>query len=172
MEDVTTLSYSIPYVVIVWQPRNQGTIQYRVRRLVVRSRKVLKAWDRFLTHCKMSFTIALKFFGASGQYCCREACKISKSYEHFNTWSHDFDTLWDLTIRRLMWYWIGPQDIDKLFWLSHFIRVIAIHAGKIRVHVIGSDLSDRSPNLSEYTKPPSLFLCQYVWFLSRYCLCR
>ena len=34
-----------------------------------------------------------------------------------------------------------------------------MHAGKIRVHVIGSDLSDRLPNLSEYTKPPSLFLC-------------
>ena len=49
-KDVTILSYSIPYVVIIWQPRKQGSIQYCVRRLDVRSRgrNILKAWDRWL----------------------------------------------------------------------------------------------------------------------------
>ena len=39
--------------------------------------------------------------------CCWGACQISKWFEHFHTL--DFETLWDLTVRCLMRYWIGPQ---------------------------------------------------------------
>ena len=46
---------------------------------------------------------------ATRQHCCRGACQISKWYEHFNTRSRGFETLWGLTLRRLIRYWIGLQ---------------------------------------------------------------
>ena len=42
------------------------------------------------------------------QHCYRGACQISKLYEHFNTRSRAFEALRDLTIKRLIRYWICP----------------------------------------------------------------
>ena len=42
---------------------------------------------------------------------CRYACQISKRYEHFKIRSRAFETLRDLTIRRLTWFWNGALAV-------------------------------------------------------------
>ena len=56
------------------------------------------------------------FAGAWAAVLCTDVCQISEQLKwktDSNNWyhidSHAFETLQDLTIRRLMWYWIGPQ---------------------------------------------------------------
>ena len=70
----------------------------------VRSLKASKAQDWWLecSNCSESWQ-------TSWQQCCWGTCQMSKQYEHSNTWYCAFQTLWDLTIRPPMQYWIGPM---------------------------------------------------------------
>ena len=45
--------------------------------------------------------------------CSPGTCKISKWYEHFIIRSCTFQSLQDLMIRHLMWYWIRPQTASS-----------------------------------------------------------
>ena len=79
----------------------EGGVQYRIWRLIVITRKVLEAWDQWV-----EFSNSFDIWQASRQHCCRGAFQMSKRYGHFDTRSGAFKTLWDLTMRRLMRYWI------------------------------------------------------------------
>ena len=48
--------------------------------------------------------MALKLAGASGA-----VCQISEQLNNSNHRSRAFGTLWNLTIKRLLWYWIAPS---------------------------------------------------------------
>ena len=76
--------------------------QYPKRRLSVRSRKVSKPRDLCLELSDRS-----EIWQALGQQCCRCACQISKRYGNLKYQSRGFETLRDLTKRRLFGYWDG-----------------------------------------------------------------
>ena len=76
--------------------------QYPKRRLSVRSRKVSKPRDVYLELSDCS-----EFWQALRQQCCRCACQISKRYDNLKYQSRGFETLRDLTKRRLFGYWDG-----------------------------------------------------------------
>ena len=78
--------------------------QYPKRRLSVRSRKVSKPWDLYLELCDRS-----EIWQALRQQCCRCACQMSKRYDNLKYQSRGFETLRDLTKRRLFGYWDGAQ---------------------------------------------------------------
>ena len=78
--------------------------QYPKRRLFVRSRKVSKPRDLYLESSDRS-----EIWQALRQQCCRCACQISKQYDNLKYQSRDFETLRDLTKRRLFGYWDGAQ---------------------------------------------------------------
>ena len=79
--------------------------QYPKRRLSVRSRKVSKPRDLYLELSDRS-----EIWPALRQQCCRCACQISKRYYNLKYHSRGFETLRDLTIRRLFGYWDGAQN--------------------------------------------------------------
>ena len=90
---------------ITWSPNakgyEQGAIQYYIRHLIRRSHKVWRSWD-WVLKCLYRFEICqvpLKQW-------CWGTYQISEQLENSNHRSCTFETLWDLTIRRLMWYWI------------------------------------------------------------------
>ena len=76
--------------------------QYPKRRLSVRSRKVSKPQDLYLELSDRS-----EIWQALRQQCCRCACHISKRYDNLKYRSRGFETLRDLTERRLFGYWDG-----------------------------------------------------------------
>ena len=76
--------------------------QYPKRRLFVRSRKVSKPRDLYLEFCDRS-----EIWQALRQQCCRCACQISNRYDNLKYQSRGFETLRDLTKRRLFGYWDG-----------------------------------------------------------------
>ena len=80
--------------------------QYPKRRLSVRSRKVSKPRDLYLKLSDRS-----EICQALRQQCCRCACQISKRYDNLKYQSRGFETLRDLTKRRLFGYWDGAQDL-------------------------------------------------------------
>ena len=73
--------------------------QYPKRRLFVRSRKVSKPRDLYLELSDRS-----EIWQALRQQCCRCACQISKRYDNLEYRSRGFETLRDLTERRLFGY--------------------------------------------------------------------
>ena len=77
-----------------------ASFQYPIRGVIVRSVKVSKLRDLYL-----ELSDRTEIWQAPRQHCCRRACQISRQYEHFNTRSRAFETLRDLTIRRLIGYW-------------------------------------------------------------------
>ena len=79
-----------------------GKCQYPKRRLSVRSRKISKPRDLYLELSDRS-----EIWQALRQQCCRCACQISKRYDNWKYQSHGFETLRDLTKRRLFGYWDG-----------------------------------------------------------------
>ena len=94
------LIYNITLIKIVsWAPS-----QYPKRRLSVRSRKVSKPRDLYLELFDRS-----EIWQALRQQCCRCACQISKRYDSLKYQSRGFETLRDLTKRRLFGYWDGSQ---------------------------------------------------------------
>ena len=78
--------------------------QYPKRRLSVRSRKVSKPRDLYL-----ELSYRFEIWQALRQQCCRCACQISKRYDNLKYQSRGFETLRDLTERRLFRYWDGAQ---------------------------------------------------------------
>ena len=95
----------------------QGTwapSQYLIRRLYVRSRKVSKPRDWYF---KLSYR--LEIWQAHRQHCCRSGCQIAERSDNSKYKSRGFETLRDLTERRLFGYWDGAQgfssyDIDLI----------------------------------------------------------
>ena len=85
-----------------WKTR--ALFKYPIRRLIIRSHKVSKPQDLYLELSNRS-----RIWQAHRQHCYQCACQISKRYENFNTRSRTFETLRDLTIRRLIGYWNGTQ---------------------------------------------------------------
>ena len=79
-----------------WSP-----FQYPIRRLIVRSRKLSKLRNLYLESSHRS-----ERWQAPRQHCCRSADQISKRYDNLNQ-SGGFETLQDLTIKRLIGYWNG-----------------------------------------------------------------
>ena len=79
--------------------------QYPKRRLSVRSRKVSKPRDLYLELSDRS-----EIWQALRQQCCRCACQISKRYDNLKYQSRGFETIRDLTKRRIFGYWDGAQD--------------------------------------------------------------
>ena len=78
--------------------------QYPKRRLSVRSRKFSKPRDQYF---KLSYRF--KTWQAHRQRCCRSACQISERSDNSKYKSRGFETLRDLTERRLFGYWDGAQ---------------------------------------------------------------
>ena len=78
--------------------------QYPKIRLSVRSRKVSKPRDSYLELSDRS-----EIWQALRQQCCRCACQISKRYDNLKYRSRGFETLRDLTERRLFGYWDRAQ---------------------------------------------------------------
>ena len=78
--------------------------QYTKRRLFVRSREVSKPRDWY-------FKLLYRFeiWQAHRQHCCRSACQISERSDNSKYKSRGFETLRDLTERRLFGYWDGAQ---------------------------------------------------------------
>ena len=76
--------------------------QYPKRRLFVRSRKASKPRDWYF---KLSYRFEI--WQAHRQHCCRSACKISERSDNSKYKSRGFETLRDLTERRLFGYWDG-----------------------------------------------------------------
>ena len=104
--------------------------QYQKRRLFVRSRKVskprywyFKLWYRF------------EIWQAHRQHCCRSACQISERSDNSKYKSRGFETLRDLTERRLFGYWDGAQWT----WPNSF-RVALTHWGRM-THMCVSKLT-------------------------------
>ena len=85
------------YFRLLWAPS-----QYPKRRLSVRSRKVSKPRDLYLELSDRS-----DIWQSLRQQCCRCACQISKRYDNLKSQSRGFETLRDLTKRRLFGYWDG-----------------------------------------------------------------
>ena len=96
--------YSCVLKLICWAPS-----QYPKRRLIVRSREVSKPRDWYF---KLSYRFVI--WQAHRQQCCRSACQISERSDNSKYKSRCFETLRDLTIRRLIWYWDGaliPRNV-------------------------------------------------------------
>ena len=90
----------------IWAPS-----QYPKRRLIVRSREVSTPRDLYselFDRCEI--------WQALRQQCCRYAGQISKRYDNLEFQSRGFETLRDLTKRRLFGYW----DEDQIS--HHLIR--------------------------------------------------
>ena len=88
--------------------------QYPKRRLSVRSRKVSKPRDWYL---KLSYRFEI--WQAHRQHCCRSSCQISERSDNSKYKSRGFDTLRDLTERRLFGYWDGAQ----IAWPHNYLLV-------------------------------------------------
>ena len=82
--------------------------QYPKSRLSVRSRKVSKPRDQY---SKLSYRFEI--WQAHRQHCCRSACQISERSGNSKYKSRGFETLRDLTERRLFGYWDGALVPSK-----------------------------------------------------------
>ena len=84
--------------------KTRAPSQYPKRRLSVRSRKVSKPRDRYF---KLSYRFEV--WQAHRHHCYRSACHISERSDNSKYKSRGFETLRDLTERRLFGYWDGAQ---------------------------------------------------------------
>ena len=96
--------------------------QYPKRRLSVRSRKVSKPRDRY-------FELSYRFeiWQAHRQHCCRSACQISERSGNSKYKSRGFETLRDLTERRLFGYWDGALVSGDNIYLFIHLLIYMIH---------------------------------------------
>ena len=97
--------------------------QYQKIRLSVRSRKVSKSRDLYLELSDRS-----EIWQALRQQCCRCACQIAKRYDNSKYRSRGFETVRDLTERRLFGYWDGAQmalcdDLKQNSYSTHSIYI-------------------------------------------------
>ena len=85
--------------------------QYPKRRLFVRSREISKPRDWYF---KLSYPFEI--WQAHRQHCCRSAGQISERSDNSKYKSRGFETLRDLTERRLFGYWDGAQEASNKSW--------------------------------------------------------
>ena len=85
--------------------------QYPKRRLSVRSRKVSKPRDWYFKLYRF------EIWQAHRQQCCRSACQILERSENSKYKSRGFETLRDLTERRLFGYWDGAQVVEWYYFI-------------------------------------------------------
>ena len=85
-------------------------ITYPCLSLFVRSRKVTKPRDWYF---KLSYRFEI--WQAHRQHCCRSACQISERSDNSKYKSRGFETLRDLTERRLFGYWDGAWSLAYLY---------------------------------------------------------
>ena len=113
---------TIEYLIRVPLVKPWAPSQYPKRRLSVRSRKVSKLRDLYLELSDRS-----EIWQALRQQCCRCACQISKRYDNLKYQSRGFETLRDLTKRRLFWYWDGAQGAtDVADIVNHRYKAIGV----------------------------------------------
>ena len=88
------------------------------RRLIVRSRKVSKPRDWY-------FKLSNRFeiWQAYRQHCCRSACQISERSDNSKYKSRGFETLRDLTERRLFRYWDGALECTYIAWSDEHLTI-------------------------------------------------
>ena len=111
----------------VWeQTATRAPSQYPKRRLSVRSHKVSKSRDFYL---KLSDRSEI-------WQCCRCACQISKRYNNLKYQSRGFETLWDLTKRRLFGYRDGAQTLPSGF--VYTVEYVWVHPGDAFWSVLNS----------------------------------
>ena len=96
-------------LLVIGVPGYRAPSQYPKRRLFVRSREVSKPRDLYLELSDRS-----EIWQALRQHCCRCACQISKRYDNLKYHSRGFETLRDLTKRRLFGYWDGAQAVTTV----------------------------------------------------------
>ena len=96
----------------------QGPVSISERRLFLRSRKVSKPRDWYF---KLSYRFEM--WQAHRQHCSRSACQISERSDNSKHKSRGFETLRDLTGRRLFWYWdgalVGYNGTEIRAWIRH-----------------------------------------------------
>ena len=109
-----------------------------IRRLIVRSRKVSKPQDLYLELSNRS-----GIWLAPGQH-----CQISKRYENFNIRSRTFETLRDLTIRRLIGYWNGTQGSAVIYCASSIYLIARL-----------LNMYDREPDIYRTVQQSSVNFC-------------
>ena len=110
---VCSIRYAYGFVAF-WAPP-----QYPKRRLSVRSRKVSKPRDWYF---KLSYRFEI--WQAHRQQRCRSACQISERSDNSKYKSRGFETLRDLTERRLFGYWDGALCVYGCTIHSYWSRVI------------------------------------------------
>ena len=112
------LGYTVLSLVFVW-PMTWAPSQYPKRRLFVRSREVSKPRDWYF---KLSHRFEI--WQAHRQQCCRSACQISERSDNPKCKSQGFETLRDLTERRLFGYWDGALVLNGCFcfFLPYFMK--------------------------------------------------
>ena len=108
-------------------PHPWAPSQYPKKCLSVRSRKVSKPRDLYLELSDCS-----EIWQALRQQCCRCACQISKRYDNLKYQSRGFETLRDLTKRRLFGYWDGALVPGVFYgvhfgWPIHDFHVLVLH---------------------------------------------
>ena len=106
--------------------RLRAPSQYPKRRLYVRYRKVSKPRDWYF---KLSYRFEI--WQAHRQHCCRSACQVSERSDNSKYKSRRFETLRDLTERRLFGYWDGAQVANKPYYIQNY------HCGQSDTHMIG-----------------------------------
>ena len=97
-------SFTICHILLWFGTRAPS--QYPTRRLFVRSREVSKPRDWYF---KLSYRFEI--WQAHRQQCCRSACQISERSDNSKCKSRGFETLRDLTKRRLIAPPCGAFDL-------------------------------------------------------------
>ena len=101
--------------------------QYLTRRLIERSRDVLKQRDLYLKLCDRS-----DIWQAPRQHCCWCACQVSNRCNNLKYQSHGFGTSRDHGIRRLIGYWHGALEATLICWEGEdlYYSVKSLYFGK------------------------------------------
>ena len=151
--------------------------QYPKRRLSVRSRKVSKPRDLYLELSDRS-----EIWQALRQQCCRCACQISERYDNSKYKSRGFETLRDLTERRLFGYWDGVLSsflTTNPCWLSllvFFRPIIDLPGIELNHEIILKsrplfslchwNYSETTTPLFSLTLSLFVYMSVYIWFSS------
>ena len=140
--------------------------QYAKRRLFVRSRKVSKPRDWY-------FKLSCRFeiWQAHRQHCCRSACQISERSDNSNYKSRGFETLRDLTKRRLFGYWDGALICNHFLFSrgglwSHWKHFLGAWHKNWWAFACCLHLISRSPRF-DYEKKLLAWTCNSVSSLSK-----
>ena len=103
--------------------------QYPKRRLFARSREVSKPRDWYF---KLPYRFEI--WQAHRQQCCRSACQIAERSDNSKYKSRGFETLRDLTKRRLFGYWDGSLGSRTEEWMPSS-RLIYVDKSLIQLNV-------------------------------------